>query len=166
MRYHHRRLALIIMAVAWFVTADENMASHIVSERSYWQCLPIGVPRFLLLGVCLMVGTMLIASSFPSEVHSPAGQKFIRPVAVACALFAVSSTRNSFIHEVAVHTNWACTAVHALHCLAIIAIWCAFALFAMLGHGSWRVIRCTLGLDGISFAVCAFALHGFGPPAA
>ena len=157
-RFLTARLLLVLLVPAWFLYAE------FIQYRMEQPQLPS--TQMLIFGICLGLGTIIMAALFPSNLDSPEGRKFVLPAAVPCVLCACMASWISYFGQDAArtHVNAACRRVHAAICLGIIFNWSNCGYLAARGRLTWRALRGLLLCDGAIFFVGNLLLWGLGPP--
>lgn len=167
LRLAHRfmavRLLLVVIVASWFLYAE------LISARlSRLEQAPFPWYQIVPFAICLGLGSIIVAASFPTDLNSLEGRRFIMPATVPCSICAFIASCMSFFgkHAHLSQVNVACRRVHAAICCSIVIGWTACAYLGVRGNLTWRALRGVLLVDSTTFLAGNVLLYCFGPPLA
>lgn len=120
--------------------------------------------RMAYFGTVMVVGALVCAGSYPSDIHSPSGRLFLTPALTVCAACAVTASSNSLRVSWPTMPNNACRACHVCLCAGVVVNWWSSAILCVRGRATWRVVRIVLVIDSALFFTCNVLLYLLGPP--
>lgn len=160
-RYMKVRILLALTVAIWFSISD---------ARGLWSHLGLGLlsppqTRICYFVAVMLLGALVIAGSYPTDLHSPNGRKLLLPALSVCAVCALTVAVNSLIDgSWSRHPNDLCRASHALLCIALVANWWSCAVLCSRARATWSVIRSVLCVDGAVVLLANLAMRFLGPP--
>ena len=152
-RYKWGQLILFVIAVGWVLLF--LLRHHPVVS---------GTEANIVFGSVLFIGSMINACYFPSQKTSAAATRFATPVAAALGVGAVVTCARAALIDTDIHVNFGCLTVHWVFNFVNAWLWSAGAVMVIRGHGTWRVGRMVLALDGATVIIATLAMRLMGPP--